>query len=137
MVDWENDRASRRTPDVGTAPSVSLIALGAIFGDDEQGEAPQPSPFGYAMTAAQYSGLQTGLDEADFGNRLDQTGLPENLTRDRYVALFPPHEEDFACSYWEISDQLGRLARICFDSDGKLAQKLERNVFEESPAVSA
>ncbi|MGV1049615.1 MAG: hypothetical protein ACOYD4_13960 [Solirubrobacterales bacterium] len=121
---------------VTAAAVVLLIALGAVFGDDESDEPAAPVSFGYAMTAAQYDELETGLDEAEFVERLRQTGKPENLTPDSLVQLFPPHEGDLACTYWEISDHEGLLARVCFDADGELAQKVERDIDEEPVGVT-
>lgn len=112
-----------------------LVGLGAIFGDDERDESPATISFGYAMTAAQYDDLRNGLDEGEFLDRLQQTGKPENLTPDPLVELFPPHEEDLVCSYWEISDREALVARVCF-GDGELVQKVERNLHEESTSVT-
>jgi hypothetical protein len=118
---------------------VALIAVGAIFGDEgKDGGHEHPIPFGYAMTAAQYAGLEPGLDESDFVNRLEQTGLPEHLTSTSYVVLFPPHSEDVHCSFWEISDRPELVARICFsDPEARLVEKLERNVSDEPVGVNA
>jgi len=112
--------------------AVGLIVLGAVLApvDEEEETIRLVSP-GYAMTSAQYEDLEDGLDEGEFLDRLGQTGLAEAETSERFVALFPPHEEDVTCSYWAISDQAGRVARICFDDDGELIQKLERGVGEE------
>lgn len=111
--------------------AVALIVAGAILApDEEEGTIQFVSP-GYAMTAMQCTDLETGLDKGDFLDRLGQAGLAEAETRETAVALFPPHEDDVTCSYWEISDRLGRVARICFDDDGELVQKLERGVGEE------
>jgi hypothetical protein len=107
---------------------VGLFVVAVIAGGNEEGkEDEHPSPFGYSMTAQQYAALRPGLEEQLFVDRLEQTGLPENLTKNRYVRLFPPHSEDVLCSYWEIADRPGVLARICFsDPAGRLVQKLER-----------
>jgi hypothetical protein len=112
-----------------------LVGLGAIFGDDERDEAPETISFGYAMTTTQYDDLQNGLDEDEFLERLGQTGKPESLTPDVLIELFPPHEGDLVCSYWEISDHPALFARICF-GDGELVQKVERDVHEESTSVT-
>jgi hypothetical protein len=117
--------------------AVALIALAAILAPDEEEGTIRFVSTGYAMTTAQYAELETGLAEGEFLDRLGQTGLAEAETSDRYVALFPPHEEDVTCSYWEISDRLGQVARVCFDDDGELVQKLERGVGEEPSGVSA
>jgi hypothetical protein len=118
---------------------VALFAFGAIFGGDDEGDRDDsPGPFGYAMTADQYAALRKGLDESDFVNRLEQTGLPENLTSSRFVLLFPPHSDDVICSFWEISDRPEYVARICFsDSGARLVQKLQRNASGGEFGVSA
>jgi hypothetical protein len=123
----------------GTAAIVVvLIAIGAIFaGDGEGGGEDQRGDFGYAMTANQYDALRPGLAESDFVDRLQQTGLPENLTNARYLLLFPPHSDDVICSFWEISDRPEYVARICFsDPEAKLVEKLQRSVSDEGFGVS-
>lgn len=117
--------------------AVVLIVLGVIFGGNEDEEEIRFVSPGYAMSADQYEELEAGLDEGEFLDRLGQTGLAEAETNESYVALFPPHEEDVTCSYWKISDRLGQVARICFDDDGELVQKLERGAGEEPTGVSA
>jgi hypothetical protein len=146
--DWEqafnesqrkHGRQQRRRAIIAWATAalvVVLIALGAIFGDDESDETGTTISFGYAMTAAQYDGLETGLDEDEFVERLQQTGKPEELTPQPLVELFPPHEGDLVCSYWEISEDEELFARICFNSDGQLVQKVERDIGEESTGVT-
>ncbi|MDX6625471.1 MAG: hypothetical protein QOE56_460 [Solirubrobacterales bacterium] len=117
--------------------AVVLIVLGATFGGEEKrGTVAEIQPFGFSMTTAQYGDLQTGLEEAEFLNRLEQTGSPEDQTPEQVVALFPPHEGELICSYWQIVDRAGQLARVCFDGDGELAQKLERSAFEEPSGVT-
>jgi hypothetical protein len=119
------------------ALAVALFTLGAIFGGEKKSSDGPPTPFGYSMTAAEYAALKPGLDEADLVNRLEQTGLPENLTKAQYVELFPPHAEELVCSYWEISDRPEQIARVCFSSsDATLVQKLERSAGEEPAGVS-
>ena len=123
---------------------IALFAIGAAFGESDSGGSDggggaqeHPNPFGFSMTAAQYDSLQRGLDETSFLGQLQQTGIPEVHTEDRYVELFPPHDEGLDCSYWEISDEEGQVARICFSSPGgELVQKLERNVDEEELGVT-
>jgi hypothetical protein len=107
---------------------VGLFAAAVIAGGNEESRVHEhPNPFGYSMTAKQYAALRPGLEEQIFVNRLEQTGLPENLTKDRYVRLFPPHGEDVLCSYWEIAGRPGVVARVCFSSsEGRLVQKLQR-----------
>lgn len=112
--------------------ALALIVLAAILAPSEEEDTIHFVSSGYRMTAAQYADLEDGLDEADFLDRLGQTGLAEAETPERVVALFPPHEENVTCSFWVISDHLGRVARICFDEDGDLIQKLERGPGEES-----
>jgi hypothetical protein len=105
----------------------ALVVIGAS-GEKDQGGHERPNPFGYSMSSRQYAALRSGLDEQRFVNRLEQTGLPENLTKERYVRLFPPHGDAVTCSYWEIADHRGVVARVCFSSsEGRLVQKLERN----------
>ena len=124
-------RQQRRRAVIAWVTAAIFIALfvAAVIagGNEESGSHEHPNPFGYSMTAKQYAGLRPGLEQQLFVNRLEQTGLPENLTKDRYVHLFPPHGEDVVCSYWEIADHRGVLARICFSSSaGRLVQKLQR-----------
>lgn len=109
---------------------MGLVVVGAIAGGGEDHGAPERSgPFGYTMSTEQYAALQPGLDESVFVNRLEQAGLPENLTKERYVRLFPPHGDDITCSYWEIAGNRAFVARVCFSSpEGRLVQKLERSV---------
>lgn len=111
--------------------AVGLIALAAILAPAEEEEPIRFVSPGYAMTSDQYANLEDGLDEGEFLDRLGQTGLAEAETPERFVALFPPHEADVTCSYWAISDQVDRVARICFDDGGELVQKLERGPGEE------
>jgi hypothetical protein len=108
---------------------VALFVAGAIVGGGEtQSTAEHPEPFGYTMTAKQYAALRSGLDETRFVDRLEQTGLPENLTKRRFVALFPPHGDGITCSYWDIAQHPELVARVCFSSSaGRLVQKLERS----------
>jgi hypothetical protein len=136
-------RQQRRRAVIGWAfavPIVALFVIGAIVGDsgEDQHVHERPDPFGYSMTAAQYAALRPGLEMADFVDRLQQTGLPENLTKEPYVRLFPRHGDDVTCSYWEIADRLDRVARVCFSSPAaRLVQKLERQVgFDGESAVS-
>jgi hypothetical protein len=113
---------------------VGLFVVAVIAGGNEESKGHEhPNPFGYSMTAKQYAALRPGLEQQLFVNRLEQTGLPENLTRNRYVRLFPPHGDDLVCSYWEIDDHLGVVARVCFSSsEGRLVQKLERTAVDAS-----
>jgi hypothetical protein len=123
----------------GTAALVTaLIALGAIFGGEEEDRGEdQHDVFGYAITTEQYDSLQKGLDESDLVDRLQQTGLPEDLTSPRVVLLFPPHPDDVLCSFWEISDRPEYVARICFsDPEAKLVQKLQRSASDQGFGVS-
>ena len=106
----------------GTAAlAAALVVLAAVFGGEAEDDRDAlVYPPGYAMTAAQYEELVTGLGEAEFYERLEQTGSPEAQTVDTVIALFPPHEDGLLCSYWKIVDEPA-LARICFDEDGELA----------------
>jgi hypothetical protein len=77
-------RQQRRRAVIGWAIgalAVGLFVVGAIAaGDEERRGHERPNPFGYSMTTAQYEALRPGLEEQAFVNRLEQTGLPENLT---------------------------------------------------------
>lgn len=140
MDDGRQRRQQRRRAIIAwvtAALAVALIVLGAILGGDESEESIRFVSPGYAMTSSQFADLENGLDEDDFLDRLGQTGLAESETNEAFVALFPPHEADVTCSFWEISDRLGQVARICFDEDGALVQKLERGAGEEPSGVSA
>lgn len=108
---------------------VGLFVGGAIIGGGESHQGrEQPNPFGYTMTMHQYAGLRIGLDQTRFVNRLEQTGLPENLTNRRFVELFPPHGDQISCTYWDILGRPELVARVCFSSSrGRLVQKLERS----------
>jgi len=121
---------------VAAALLVVLAAvLGAVAGHESE---PEPADaFGYAMSSEQYDGLRYGLSLGAFLDRLEKTGLPERRTKGRYVRLFPPHTGAVHCSYWEISDELEEVARICFDSGGRLVEKLQRDAGEESFGVTA
>ncbi len=120
-------------------PFLILFVVGIVAGASEEKRSPEhPGPFGYAMTAAQYAALRPGLEESAFVDRLGETGLPENLTKHRYTALFPPHGDEVVCSFWEISDRVYVVARVCFSSpQGRLAQKLERQVGSGEFGVNA
>jgi hypothetical protein len=141
VVDRERyRRQQRRRAVIGwvtAVAAVALIVLGAILGSGERRETFAILAPGYAMTSAQFEELEEGLGEEDFRDRLGQAGLSEDEVKGRYVALFPPHEAGVTCTYWKISDRLGRVARVCFDEDGKLVQKLERGPGEEPSGVSA
>lgn len=117
---------------------IALFVLGAALGDsDEEGhDSPPPSPSAYAMTGAQFDQLRYGSDRAEVDRELGRPGLPEVLTKGQYVELFPPHTDEVACTYWEISDELEAVARICFDGD-RLVEKLQRDAGESELGVSA
>jgi hypothetical protein len=120
------------------AVAVLFFILATILGAAEKRIEPEsPNPFGYAMTSGQYDGLRHGLSLGAFLDQLEKTGLPENHTKGRYIQLFPPHNDEVHCSYWEISDELEEVARICFDSGGRLVEKLQRDAGEEAFGVSA
>jgi hypothetical protein len=121
------------------AVAVLIIVLAAVLGAtaSRETEPEPPNPFGYAMTSGQYDELRDGLSLGAFLDQLEMTGLPEDHTKGRYVHLFPPHTDEITCSYWEISDELEEVARICFDSGGRLVEKLQRDAGEEAFGVSA
>jgi hypothetical protein len=118
---------------------VALFAIGAILGGDEgDGGGDEPGLFGHLMTAKQYEDLHLGLSQAELLDRLEQVGLPEELTSGDDVRLFPPHSDEVVCSYWEISDRPGQIARTCFsDPAQRLVQKLRRGLFGEGFGVAA
>ena len=45
-------------------------------------------------------------------------------------------EADATCLFWQISDRPEELARICFDEDELLSQKLERNASQKEFGVT-
>jgi hypothetical protein len=108
---------------------AGLFVGGVIIGGGESHKSrEQPSPFGYTMTMQQYAELRAGLEETRLVNRLEQTGLPENLTKSRIVNLFPPHGNQAICTYWDIVGHPDLVARVCFSNpQGRLIQKLERS----------
>jgi hypothetical protein len=123
---------------VSAALVVVVIVLAAALGGDGDERANVVYPVGFAMTAAQYESLETGLEEGEFFARLEQTGAAEDLTGANLVDLFPAHDPDLTCTYWQIVDEAGVLARVCFDGDGRLSEKLERSRYEEpSPGLTA
>ena len=90
------------------------------------------------MTQSQFDGLQQGLEEQAFVDRLQKVGLPENLAPTKYIRLFPAHAEDVECSYWQISDVPGHIARICFSSpEGRLVVKEETYAGERIAEVES
>ena len=109
---------------------AGTIAAGVFGGSgDGGGGGPGPKPAdstAYEMTQHQFDGLDNGLEERAFVDRLQTAGLSENLAPAHYVKLFPSHAEDVTCSFWRISDVPEHIARICFSSPGgKLVQKDE------------
>jgi hypothetical protein len=87
-------------------------------------------PYGETMTAKDYGEIHEGEDAADvLEGLLDESGRPEKLTEEYVLVLFPPAEEDVACTYWEFSDKPQIFARLCFSrSTGELVQKLKNSV---------
>ena len=117
---------------------VLLFALAALLGAaaEHEAEPEAQDPFGYSMSSEQFDELDNGLSLGAFLDQLEMTGLPEDRTKGRYVQLFPPHTDEVRCSYWEISDELEQVARVCFDAGGRLVEKLQRDAGEESFGVT-
>jgi hypothetical protein len=120
---------------IGGAAVLALFVLAAALGGGGHGEDPETIPahsaelFDYHMTSGQYERLQTGMTENDVLSQLGKIGLPEGQTRLIFIELFPPHDETLVCSYWQISDQVATIARLCFSrEDSALKQKLERDL---------
>jgi hypothetical protein len=139
-------RQQRRRALVGWGFGVVIvagtIAAGVFGGGGESGgggPAPNPTDFtAYDMTQHQYDGLDHGLEEQVFVDRLQKVGLPENLAPPHYVKLFPPHSEDVQCSFWKISDVPEHIARICFSSPaGRLVEKSETYAGDKIGEVEA
>lgn len=107
--------------------TVVLLALSAVLGAKHDAEHAQPpNPFSYAMSSSEYDSVRPGLDREEFAERVASAGLPEDEVAPGYVRLFPPPGEGVSCSFWEITDRIGEVARICFsDADGQTVGKLE------------
>lgn len=120
---------------IGGGAVLALFVLAvALGGNDDNGE-PETIPahsaglFDYHMTAEQYEHLDTGMTEDEVLGDLGKIGLPESQTKLIFIELFPPHDESLVCSYWQISDEIATIARLCFARvDGGLRQKLERDL---------
>jgi hypothetical protein len=117
--------------------SVGLLVLAVLLGSatEHESRTEHQNPFGYEMTSEQFDELDYGLSLGAFLDRLEMTGLPEDRTKGRYTQLFPPHTDEVRCSFWEISDELEAVARVCFDSGGRLVGKLQRDAGAESFGV--
>jgi hypothetical protein len=126
-------RTQRRRAWIGWVGGLLVVALfvaaGIAGGGGSRHHGGSEGVFGYHLTSHQYAHLKLGEEESTVVDRLGKVGLPENLTEPDYIGLFPPHEEDVSCSYWEISDAAATVVRLCFSSPAAvLVQKLERNV---------
>jgi hypothetical protein len=121
------------------ALAVVFFALSAIFGAGDRAEETEPpNAFGYTMSSAEYDALEPGIEKEEFFEEVENVGLPEDQIALSYRRLFPPPGEGVSCSFWEISDRLEEVARICFsDSDGHLVDKLEHGLEEEEFGVTA
>jgi hypothetical protein len=123
-------RQQRRRAIVGWGFGILIVAgtiAAGVFGGNGEHHGSQPNDYtAYDMTQNQYEGLQEGLEQQAFVNRLQKVGLPENLAPVHYVSLFPPVTEGVECSFWKISDIPEHIARICFsDPQGRLVEKGE------------
>jgi hypothetical protein len=135
-------RQQRRRAVIGWGFGVLIVAgtiAAGVFGGSGEGHSSAPSDFtAYDMTQSQYEGLEDGLEQQAFVNRLQKVGLPENLAPAHYVALFPPVEEGVECSFWKISDIPEHIARVCFsDPQGKLVEKEETYAGNRTSEVEA
>jgi hypothetical protein len=105
---------------------VLLVVLGALVGDEHHHSPAAPVN---ALTERQYKNLALGEDDQAFVNRMQATGVPENLVNSRYTRLFPSHGDDLACTYWGVLGKRNLLARLCFsNTTGKLVQKRDHLV---------
>ena len=109
--------------------AVVVVVVAGGGGDGTQEPRPFRVPYGEFMTSAQFAEIEVGEEAADVLTRLKAGGRPEPQTKPYVLVLFPPAEEDEACTYWEFSDELAIFARLCFDtSTGDLTQKLKHDV---------
>jgi hypothetical protein len=120
---------------IGGGAVLALFVLGAALGGRDHQDEPATIPahsadlLDYHMTAGQFDSLKTGMSENDVVGQLGKIGLPEGETRLIFIELFPPHDGSLVCSYWQISDELATIARLCFSREGSaLEQKLERDL---------
>ncbi len=114
----------------GFAVVAAFVLSIALAGGGSDGPRKFRVQYGEYMTAKDYSEIHVGEDAADvLEGFLGQSGRPERLTDEYVLVLFPPAEEDVACTYWEFSDKPQIFARLCFSrSTGELVQKLKNNV---------
>jgi hypothetical protein len=120
---------------IGGGAVLALFVLALALGSDERNDEPETIPahsaglFDYHMTSDQYDHLESGMTEDEVLGKLGKIGLPEGQTRLIFIELFPPHDESLICSYWQISDEIATIARLCFSrEDSALRQKLERDL---------
>jgi hypothetical protein len=105
---------------------VLLVVLGALGVGNEHHRPAAPTN---ALSERQYKDLALGEDDQTFVNRMQATGVPENLVSSRYTRLFPAHGDDLACSYWGVLGKRNLLARLCFsNTTGRLVQKRDHLV---------
>ena len=132
---------------IGGGVLLALLTVAAILGGDENHDEPVPVPahsaglFDYHMTSDQFDRLQTGENERTVLSELGKVGLPESETKIVFIRLFPPHDESVLCSYWQITDAVYTIARLCFSrEEDVLREKLERDLsgpFEGESSVRA
>jgi hypothetical protein len=120
---------------LGGGAIFALFVVAIVLGGDEKREETAPPSahsgglFDYHMSSEEFDRLRTGETEREVLDQLGKVGLPESQTKIIFIELFPPHDESLVCSYWEISDEVATIARLCFSSgDGTLRQKLERDL---------
>jgi hypothetical protein len=109
---------------------VALIALGLVFGgeDDSSGPQPQIHLFTWEMSSAQYEQLHKGEGEPAVVKQLGSSGIHEDEVEEAdLLHLFPPPPRGSTCSFWKLSDAPDHLVRLCFsESEGILLQKTVR-----------
>src|SRR5262245_26799591 len=92
---------------IGGFAIIALIVAAAIAGGDDREEVVTiPAHSGgfldYHMTTAEYEGLHEGEPQSAILNQLGRVGLPESQTPIPILQLFPNHDIDVICSYWQI-----------------------------------
>jgi hypothetical protein len=123
----------RRRAAIGWGTVVAVVAAAFVLVVATRGDNVQRQhfkvPYGEQMTAADFTEINAGEEDAVVLERLDETGRPERLTEPYVLRLFPPPEENVYCTYWEFSDKPQIFARLCFStSNGELTQKLKNSV---------
>ncbi len=127
---YERQQRRRAIIAWSAALAVILFAAAAVLGARHRsGESERPNAFANTMSSEQFDSLRPGMDREEFSDLVENAGLPEDRVALAYLRLFPPPAEGISCSFWQISDRIEALARVCFsDADGRLVEKLEHGV---------